>query len=769
MANKYVRPKYQQTWQSKGGYLDKDIAVKIVPSPTGGWDAISPLSAMEPQYAASMVNWTPRTSWVDLRGGAVNWCKISNAAVNTLMTYRPSASSGAQRFFAVSGAQLWEVTDVSQPALLVTGLSSDKYQYVNFTPNLGSSYILAVNGADSGIRSFNGTAWAVQSITGAGGAIFANIAIFKRRVWLVPPSSTICYFLGTDAITGAATAQDLGPFLSKGGYIMAIGTWTLDGGNGPDDYIVFYSSEGQAAIYKGTDPTNANAWQLIGVFDFPKPIGRRCMMRLGSDLLLITEQGIIPISQALPFDPSASRSVAITNRVQNAFSLAALEYKSNFGWQLCSFPQQNLILCNIPQTAGGNQVQYVQNAITGAWTQYNGWNGNCFETFEDSLYYGGNDGWVNIAFVGGVDLNEPILCDVKCAFNYLDEPGRLKNAGMLRPFLVADGTVNPTIQIDVDFEDSSPSAEVTTLDPFGGVWDEGIWDESIWSQGTVTITNWLSVNALGTALAIRMVVNLDGNPIDPPYPPNTEDVKILLNFNGVDGGTTIVDTNGAGISKTWAVSGNAQLDTAEFELGNASLLLDGTGDAISTTDNANYALGNSDFTVDLWFNCTATTGSRENLCGQLDNAITPSLSSFGILRNTSDKIEAGVSNGSTFVVLTSVDSFTNLLNPGWHHCALVRYGNIVTLYIDGVAVDSDSFTGTVPDSGQDFGVGNCGGLGTDPWTGWIDEFRFTNGVAWWTDDFTPPTGTAAGLVSGAGVPTLRINLFEITVEYGGPI
>jgi hypothetical protein len=95
--------------------------------------------------------------------------------------------------------------------------------------------------------------------------------------------------------------------MSKGGFLMAMATWTVDGGQGPDDLAAFITSKGQVILYKGTDPTNANAWAMVGVFDLPPPIGRRCFMRFGADVILITSQGALPLSQALPFDPVASR------------------------------------------------------------------------------------------------------------------------------------------------------------------------------------------------------------------------------------------------------------------------------------------------------------------------------------------------------------------------------------------------------------------------------------------------------------------------------
>lgn len=502
----YRNPKYVQQLEGKTPYLSPDSAIKIAPAPIGGWDALSPLAAMEPKYAVALLNWVPRTNWCELRGGYNAWAQgISTDPVETLMCYRPP--DAAEQLFAASAGDIWDVSEYGMPTLEVTSLTSNKWQHINFTPAAGSSYILMVNGSDS-YRAYDGSTWSNPVVTGINDNLLIHINAFKRRVWFIEVNSTSAWFLGTDAIAGAATELDLGSFMSRGGHLMAMATWTVDGGNGPDDMAVFITSKGQIIIYKGTDPTNANAWALVGVFDLPPPIGRRCFSRIGSDVAVITLQGLLPLSQSLPFDPSASRSVALTNRIQNAMLQAAQIGSAFFGWQVIPFPQQSLIVMNVPQSEATTQVQYVMNAITGAWTQFTGWNASSFETFNESLYFGDNDGNVNLAYAGGLDLVDPILADMKCAFNYFDEPGRLKNMNLIRPFLVADGTLTPTIQIDVDFADSSPSAPVTILTPTGALWDTSLWDTGIWSTGSAPVINWLSATALGTALAIRMIINL---------------------------------------------------------------------------------------------------------------------------------------------------------------------------------------------------------------------------------------------------------------------
>jgi len=70
----------------------------------------------------------------------------------------------------------------------------------------------------------------------------------------------------------------------------------------------------------------------------------------------------------------------------------------------------------------------------------------------------------------------------------------------------------------------------------------------------------------------------------PQYGTNLDRAALgsILHFEGADASTSIIDDYG----NTWTASGNAQIDTAQSSVGSSSLLLDGTGDYITTTDIA---------------------------------------------------------------------------------------------------------------------------------------------------------------------------------------
>lgn len=511
MARQYIKNKYSDGANDKASFLEKDVAIKVVPAPIKGLDALSPVAAMEPEYAVYLDNWVPRTGYCEIRGGMNAWCQglgIGNIPqINTLMTYRPAG--GTEKLFAATVPYIYDVSNYGLPTIAVTELTGDKWQYVNFTPSGGSNYLLCVNGSDA-YRAYNGSTWSTPTITGVTSSLLNYIMVFKRRVWFVQKNSTSVWYLGTDAIQGAASQLDLGAFMTKGGYVVSMANWTLDGGQGPDDYVVFITSEGQYIVYKGTDPSNASAWAQVGVFDAISPIGVRNSIRFGSDVLTITKQGVLPLSQSLPFDPAASRSTAITNRIQNLMLNSAQAYGNFFGWQLITFPAQGLLIMNVPTLQNSTSVQYVMNLLTGAWCTFSGWNANCFEIYNDSLYFGGTNGNVYLAYTGSTDIGASIQYSMSCAFNYLDEPGRIKNANMVRPFLTADASIIPTVNIDSDFLTTTPTATVVGLSG-ANLWDSAIWDTATWGQNQINILNWLSCNALGTALSINMAINLGTN------------------------------------------------------------------------------------------------------------------------------------------------------------------------------------------------------------------------------------------------------------------
>jgi hypothetical protein len=137
--------------------------------------------------------------------------------------------------------------------------------------------------------------------------------------------------------------------------------------------------------------------------------------------------------------------------------------------------------------------------------------------------------------------------------------------------------------------------------------------------------------------------------------------KALLHFDGAKFTTAIVDSNAGGSPHVWTAVGNAQIDTLQSVFGGASLLLDGTGDYVTTPAHADFNLGSGDFTIEGRFRCISTTGTTRGLIGQSDATPTAAGFSFTVYRLPTNQIIGAVSNGAAFTTVTGTTQFIDAL------------------------------------------------------------------------------------------------------------
>jgi roadblock/LC7 domain-containing protein len=477
---------------------------RFLPVPTAGLDAISPLTSMKPDAAITIDNWFPQLRYIEIRRGHVEHSDTGEAGqpVESLMAYNAAVGT-SDKLFAACNGEIFDVT-TNVASSEVSALTNDRWQHINFATS-GGNFLMCVNGAD-GVRYFDGSNWATATITGATAADLIHIAAFKARVWFVEKQSLDAWFLPPDSIQGKATRFPLGGTMKEGGFLLAIATWSLDGGDGPDDRIAFISSKGEVAIYAGTDPTNSATFQLQGVYKIGNPIGRRCFFRIGGDIAVVCIDGVVPLSKAMVVERGAALTVAITANIQPLLNSDARNFSDLFGWQLISYPRGTRAILNVPQLENETAIQYVMNTVSGAWCRFTGMNANCWEIFQDRVFFGGNDGVVMEADRGGDDNGEVISTDVSCAFNDCQEQ-RQKLFVMARPFIVSDGDVAPGIAINVDFRNNAlVDTQPVSIDG-GAEWDEAEWDVDEWPIEENLLADWVGLAAMeGNTVSIRMAV-----------------------------------------------------------------------------------------------------------------------------------------------------------------------------------------------------------------------------------------------------------------------
>lgn len=219
---------------------------------------------------------------------------------------------------------------------------------------------------------------------------------------------------------------------------------------------------------------------------------------------------------------------------------------------------------------------------------------------------------------------------------------------------------------------------------------------------------------------------------------------LMLHADGTNGSTSFIDSSAS--AHTMTAVGNAQLSTAQKQFGTASALGDGTGDDVTTPNSSDFDFGAGNWTIDFWFRSTngaAYTGVYEkyvdanNYMGIYINPI-DSGGSQGVI--VFDAVVGGVDKAH---VLGNSDSGINMDANIWYHVAIVRNSTTMLFFINGVSSTTNVLTSP---STNNLNVGtatqvfyaspNFGGVS---FTGTIDEYRVSKGIARWTSNFTPPT------------------------------
>ena len=352
--------------------------------------------------------------------------------------------------------------------------------------------------------------YTVLGITGVNSNVFVNVNMCQNRLFFVQKDSMTFWYLNVESIGGAALDFPLGSIARSGGYLQAMGTWTLDAGYGVDDLSAFVTSMGEVIVYKGTNPSDASAWSEVGVWQMGQTFARRCFFKWGGDLLLLTQDGLVPMSAALQSSRLDPR-VNLTDKIYFAVTQAANAYYAQFGWQINFFASQNMLILNIPN--GTNYDQYVMHTITKSWAKFTNINAFCWEVSGDNKIYFGSNGFVGDFYNSTSDAGNNIVATAQQAYSYFDTRGQLKRFTLVRPILQTDNGV-PTVLcgISTDF-DTVPLTNQIAFNPSiiqTGVWDTSTWDNANWGGGLTVTKLWQGVSGLGYSGSVNINVASQG-------------------------------------------------------------------------------------------------------------------------------------------------------------------------------------------------------------------------------------------------------------------
>jgi hypothetical protein len=216
---------------------------------------------------------------------------------------------------------------------------------------------------------------------------------------------------------------------------------------------------------------------------------------------------------------------------------------------------------------------------------------------------------------------------------------------------------------------------------------------------------------------------------------NDSYTKTLLHFDGTDGSTQFSDGSG----RLWTPNGEVQLDTDRSKFGGASGLFDGSGDFLKTPVTSELSLGYQDFTIDFWVNLNQLPSGDAYNTGEYVLSAGPNYADYGLdFILGSSMIRLNLAYYSSITVSGAWTPATNT----WYHVAVVRNGDVFTIYLNGTQIGQNTVNVAMPDyTSYNMAIGRCepDGESTGYLNGWLEEFRFSKGIARWTSNFTPPT------------------------------
>lgn len=474
-----------------------------IPAPTKGWYVGANVADAPKGTALILINMFPMSDSIRLRRGtAEHATDMPDEPVETLI---PWVSGTTHELFAAIDGEIYDVTTAGVVGgAEVTGLTGSAWQFCQFA-NSGGTWLRLVNGSDTPLL-YDGASWVTSpAITAVGltASNLINVWEYRGRLFFIEKNTLNVWYLAAGSIGGAAVKLPFQAEATLGGRLVAGISWGTQGIDGPADLCAFFTSEGEVIVYEGTDPASPSTWTKRGVYRIGRPLGYRCLMKAGADVAIMTDGGIVPLSQAMALDKVALEAAAATRNIAPAWRDAVRPRASALTWEMVPWQIESTAVINIPKLAIDDSQQFVGNLTTGAFCQYIGWDAVTWATLNGVLYYGTSDGRVMIAETGGND--DGALYTGSCVWAFTNLGGNKtaqKQIQMMRAMAQAAFVVAPQLRVLTDYDLTLPAAPSAAPDDLSGsVWGTFVWGTDPWGGPARIYKGWRPVSGEGSAFA----------------------------------------------------------------------------------------------------------------------------------------------------------------------------------------------------------------------------------------------------------------------------
>lgn len=534
------------------------------PAPVGGWiknvNLSTPGARMPDGSKVSgayvLENHFPTATGVRMRRGSLAFAQVGDGTVDVVSMFS-YVNGNNNKLFAATAAAVYDITSppaaedtfliddlgdflddqsgdllyspATSVAAALSGQTSGSWSAQQFaTP--GGVFLICVNGSDP-LQIYDGSNFATTPVvTGVDPRSLSFVWQHQRRIFFVQKDSLNAWYLAADSIGGPAVQLPLGGVFPRGGSLLFGSSWSLETGAGLSEQCAFFSTEGEVAIYQGTDPSVASSWQKVGVYRIGKPLGAKSHVRAGGDVLVATDIGFLPLSVAIQRDYAALAPSAVSYQIETAWN-DAVAGRSQADWSVEIWPTNQMVLVAPPTPTGETPNVFVSNARTGAWGLFTGWDVKCLQLFGDRLFFGSSGGLIVECEVTGADQGLPYTATCVPLFDFMKAPASLKTSLLMRQVLKAPTEIVPQMSLQVDYVTALPPAPDAVSVNSLSVWGGGVWGLSVWGGETEldVFARWQSVGGSGYAVAPSSQIT-SGSLV----PPDVQLVRVDMTYDQGD-------------------------------------------------------------------------------------------------------------------------------------------------------------------------------------------------------------------------------------------
>lgn len=489
-------------------------ATKVI-APIRGIDTRTILSAGNPEYCIYCFNLLPADYGLQVRRGFREWqIELVNSiglGVGTVIPFGGIDDDATDdRLFAVTNEGIWNVTDdEGTPVLMLDftapGNGGDVTAeagygvYTHYTTDAGEQLLFYADSRNGLFQYSSDTdLWTRPSgITGPDLELVDFVMTHKQQLWMVERDTTVGWYLPAGSISGAASPFYFGGTFKHGGNLAGLFTWTIDGGAGVDDYFIAVSRAGDVLPYRGTDPSSADSWAIVGqYFIGAVPKGNRFAATQAGNLYLLSAYGLLSMDEIITGVDGKNINAQIeTQKIAAIIRAQMSEYRNEQGWQVNSIPSQGNLLISTPQSTAGVYLQYALNYTTWAWGLWRGVPINSFDEWSGKMYFGTKDNRIMVmdvdvdnALINPPDVinGDAIQFAILTTFQDFGEPALMKRGKYIRPQFVSLGRPNVTARFRYDYDLAEVLNTETGNLAAESLWNVASWNSGIWGSGQLS-------------------------------------------------------------------------------------------------------------------------------------------------------------------------------------------------------------------------------------------------------------------------------------------